>query len=248
MKELTELLEGKGFVVANKDTIPLKPSVNYAYAKTIFKNREILVPLLCRLAVSLNKKEEPVVFHLSKTGKMVIVQQFLKGIINQFLDNLRADGFISDWELTDSQYKITVTTTEEKLRFFRSKWAEEVFRYVIMKTVQMFCNPRKISYKTFQNVELKRIGEDNLFTELDLVVQIQKRFYVFEVKSGPWINIMQWANRERALVDKSELLRNIVCTIYESIPAYIFEPQLLFNLNAIEKQLGELLDEDFPKK
>ena len=113
-----------------------------------------------------------------------------------------------------------------------------------MKTVQEFCGSRKISFKAFQNAELRRTDENCLFTELDLVVQIEKRFYVFEIKSGPNINIIQWAKREMVLV--GDFVRNIVCTIYDSIPEKIFEPQLLLKLNNIEFELNKILEADFP--
>ena len=116
-----------------------------------------------------------------------------------------------------------------------------------MKIVQEFCRSRKISFKAFQNAELRRADENCLFTELDLVVQIEKRFYVFEIKSGPNINIIQWAKREMVLAEGCNCVRNIVCTIYDSIPERIFEPQLLLKLNNIESELNKILEADFPR-
>ena len=114
-----------------------------------------------------------------------------------------------------------------------------------MKTVQEFCGSRKISCKAFQNARLRRTDENGLFTELDLVVQIEKRFYVFEIKSGPNINIIQWAKREMCLAKGCDLVRNIVCTIHDNIPERIFEPQLLLKLNNIEFELNKILEADF---
>ena len=97
----------------------------------------------------------------------------------------------------------------------------------------------------FQNVQLERKGEKNLFSELDLVVQIEKRFYLFEIKSGPMVNIMQWARREEAFVTEGGPARQIVCTIHDNIPANIFEPQILMTIGGIQKRLKRILSADF---
>lgn len=246
LKEFSLFLKDRGLVVANEDAISQVPRDNYSFAKTIFKNREVLGPLLCKLAIGIKEGKNPIDYTISYRGGMAIVRHFLQDLVEKFLCNLKGRELISGWRLkSDCQYEILVSEDEDKRRFFRSAWAEQVFRYVIAKTVQTFCKSHNLSSRAFQNVELKQIGEDKLFTELDLVVQIEKRFYIFEVKSGPYINIMQWARREDSLVDGNDFARNIVCTIYDNIPESIFGPQLLLKLSNIETELNKILELDF---
>ena len=263
VKDFAKLLEDRGLIIEDEDRVSQVPHANYTFAKQIFKSREVLVPLMMKLAIGNNENEtaidaneketaiganekETVLYNISYKGGMLIVRQFLQNIVDQFLDNLRDSELILRWcRKDDGQYEILLSEDEQKLRFFRSAWAEQVFRYVIMKTVQEFCKSRKISFKAFQNVNLRQKNENNLFTELDLVVQIEKRFYVFEVKSGPWINIIQWAKREMVLVQDNDCVRNIVCTIHDKIPEKIFEPLLLLKLNTIESKLYDLFEADF---
>ena len=247
VKDFAKLLEDRGLVIEDEDKVSQVPNADYTFAKQIYKSREVLVPLMLKLAICANEKETAL-YNISYKGGMLIVRQFLQNIVDQFLDNLRKSELISRWcRKDDGQYEILLSEDEKKLRFFRSAWAEQVFRYVIMKTVQEFCTSRKISFKAFQNVILRRKDEPNLFTELDLVVQIEKRFYVFEVKSGPRINIIQWARREIELVQGNDCVRNIVCTIHDKIPEKIFEPQLLLKLNNIESELFDLFEADFQR-
>ena len=248
IKDFAKLLEGRGLMIENEAELSQVPDEDYSLAKQIFKSREVLVPLMSKLAVGIKGEKEAISYGISYKGGMVIVRQFLQNIVKQLLDNLKEKKFISTWQQKDEcQYEIPLPKDETKRRFFRSAWAEQVFRYAIMKTVQEFCGSRKISFKAFQNAELRRTDENCLFTELDLVVQIEKRFYVFEIKSGPNINIIQWAKREMVLAEGCNCVRNIVCTIYDSIPERIFEPQLLLKLNNIESELNKILEADFPR-
>ena len=155
--------------------------------------------------------------------------------------SLKNIGYASEWACEKSDFSVRLPEDEHLLRFFRSMWAEQCFRYAISKVVCEFCMDNRLSYKMFQNVALARKGESELFTELDLVVQIEKRFYLFEVKSGPMVNIMQWARREAAFVTEGGPARQIVCTIHDNIPANIFEPQILMTIGGIQKRLKRLL-------
>ena len=207
------------------------------------------MPLLCKLAIGVKEGKNPTAYTISYKGGMAIVRHFLQDLVNSFLRNLKEQNLISEWRLKgDCQYEIFVSEDEGKRRFFRSMWAEQVFRYIITKTVQTFCKAHNLSSKSFQNVALKQKGEGDLFTELDLVVQIEKRFYIFEIKSGPCVNIMQWAKRENYLVDGNDFVRSIVCTISDNISERIFEPQLLLKLNNIETELNTILESDFLNK
>ena len=247
VKDFAKFLEGRGLVIENEAELSQIPKEDYPLAKQIFKCREVLVPLLLKLAIGIKDEKDVISYSISYKGGMYIVRQFLQNIVDQFLDNLMKKKLILPWKRKDEcHYEIPLPKDKTKRRFFRSAWAEQVFRYAIMKTVQEFCRPRKIMYKAFQNACLRRTDENDLLTELDLVVQIAKRFYVFEIKSGPNINIIQWAKREMNLVKDCEIVRNIVCTIHDNIPEKIFEPQLLLKLSNIELELYKILEADFP--
>ena len=247
IKDFAKLLEGRGFIIENEADISQVPNEDYPLAKQIFKSSEVLVPLMSKLAIGIKDEKDTISYNISYKGGMSIVRQFLQNIVDQFLGNLKKQKLISTWESKgECQYEILLPKDETKRRFFRSVWAEQVFRHVIMKTVQGFCKLRKIRFKAFQNACLRRTNEDRLFTELDLVVQIEKHFYVFEIKSGPYIDIIQWAKREMYLAKECDSVRNIVCTIYDNIPEKIFEPQLLLKLSNIESGLSKILESDFP--
>ncbi len=236
-KAFSDELHQFGLVIVNESEMSQVPHENYSFAKQIYNNRQVLVPLLVKIALNL-KGADKIDYDIE--------DQRDKGGVKQFLDNLKARSFVNSFDLTpEGRYSISIVADEDKRRFFRSAWAEQCFRYVIMRTVQQFCTRRGFSCRVMQNVELKRDGEENLFTELDIVVQIEQRFYVFEIKSGPWIRIVQWARREEALVHKNGAIRNIVCTIHEGIPSKIFEPQILLKLNDFEETFEKILKEDF---
>ena len=244
-RDFAKVLEASGLTITNSADVDQTPSANYSLAKSIVNSKAVLVPFLIGLALSLRDKNCKGCF------SYVMEDVRDKGILLQFLDNLKNRDLIAQWQIEDSEdginFTVEVPADEQKKRFFRSEWAELCFRYVIMRIVQQFCTSRAtpLSFKSFQNVELAKTGEGQLFTELDLVVQIEKRFYVFEVKSGPWIRILQWAKRENAFVYKGSPIRNIVCTVHENIPDCIFEPQVLWSLGNIESCLREMLRKDF---
>ena len=246
-RDFAKVLEERGLTITNSDNLDQIPPEHYSLAKSIVNSKAALVPFLIGLALSIRDKN-------SKGPFSYAVEDVRdKGIFLQFLDNLKKRDLIVQWQIEDSDDKIHFTiemsAEEQKRRFFRSEWAELCFRYLIMRVVQQFCTYRAtpLSYKSFQNVELSKTNDVKIFTELDLVVQIEKRFYVFEIKSGPWIRILQWAKRENAFVSKDSPIRNIVCTVHDNIPGRIFEPQVLWSLGNIESSLCEMLRSDFPK-
>ena len=244
-RDFANVLEERGLTITNNANLVQIPSEHYSLAKSIVNNKVVLVPFLIRLALNLKDYNSRISYTVEDMRD--------KGVIQQFLDNLKNRDLISQWQIEDLDDKILftidVSADEQKRRFFRSEWAELCFRYLIMRVVQQFCTSRAtpLSYKSFQNVELAKTGQGQLFTELDLVVQVEKRFYVFEVKSGPWIRILQWAKRENVFVYKDSPIRNIVCTVHDTIPGRIFEPQVLWSLGNIESSLREMLRSDFPE-
>ena len=223
----------RGFEIANEDEISQQPGEDYKLARQIFRNKRVLLPFLTKLAVEVNAKKRTFEFHVPNAED--------SGHLRNFLLELEKIGYATEWARKKSDFSVQLPSDEHQLRFFRSMWAEQCFRYAISTVVCKFCADNRLAYKMFQNVKLVRKGEPHLFTELDLVIQIEKRFYLFEVKSGPMVNIMQWARREAAFVTEGGPARQIVCTIHDNIPANIFEPQILMTIGGIQNRLKRLL-------
>ena len=236
-KAFAEFVGGRGFLIANEGEISQQPGEDYKLARQIFRNKRVLLPFLTKLAVEVNAKHRSFEFHVPNAED--------RGHLRNFLLELKKIGYATEWACKKSDFSVCLPSDEHLLRFFRSMWAEQCFRYAISRVVWKFCTDNHLAYKMFQNVKLARKGEPTLFTELDLVVQVEKRFYLFEVKSGPMVNIMQWARREEAFVTEGCPARQIVCTIHDNIPANIFEPQILMTIGGIQKRLKKLLAADF---
>ena len=236
-KAFAEFVGGRGFLIANEGEISQQPCEDYKLARQIFRNKRVLLPFLAELAVEVNAKRCAFEFHVPNAED--------RGHLRNFLLELEKIGYATEGTCKKSEFSVRLPSDEHLLRFFRSMWAEQCFRYAISTVVWRFCSDRLLSYKMFQNVQLERKGEKNLFSELDLVVQIEKRFYLFEIKSGPWVRILQWARREEAFVSEGGPARQIVCTIHDNIPANIFEPQILMTIGGIQKRLKRILSADF---
>lgn len=237
VKDFAKFLDEKGFVIANDAELVQGPSENYKFASQIFTNKRVLLPFLCKVALNVAEKP-PLEYFVGDPSDA--------NILKNFLDGLKGEGLIEyDVRGNGLQFILTIPDDEGERRFFRSDWAEQCFRYVITRVIHGFCSEHgNLSYKVLQGVEIRHKGKNTQFTELDLVVQVGDRFYAFEVKSGPWVRILQWAAREKAFVTKNGPFRLIVCTIHDNIPAPIFEPQLLMTIGGLEKRLKRLLRSD----
>ena len=239
IKAFEKFVGGRGFLIANEGEISQQPGEDYKLARQIFRNKRVLLPFLTKLAVEVNAKNLDFEFHVPNAED--------RGHLRNFLLELKKIGYATELMHKKSDFSVRLSSDEHLLRFFRSMWAEQCFRYAICKVVGEFCEKHSphLAYRVFQNVKLTRKGETTLFTELDLVVQIEGRFYLFEIKSGPWVRILQWARREEAFVTEGGPARQIVCTIHDNIPANIFEPQVLMTIGGIQKRLKRLLSADF---
>ena len=70
--------------------------------------------------------------------------------------------------------------------FLNGGWAEEVNRYLIVKTLNDFTKAHPMKYKLFWDVKLKHIdstGDNKNDMQLDFIVEVKDRFYIFETKS-----------------------------------------------------------------
>lgn len=233
--DLSSFMKRKGFVITNESDLGSEPSDRYGLARQVYKNKAILVPFLTEMALAI--PESRLEYSSSDSTKA--------NLLRNFLDGLKKMELIPGYDVEQLTFKVQLPQDELTRRYFRSEWAEHCFRHVISSVVVDYCNERDFRYALFSNVHIKKENERNEFTELDLVVQIEKRFYAFEVKSGPRVNILQWAAREKAFVDKKGDFKIIVCTIFDNIPAPIFEPQLLMTIGGIKRRFKKQLKEDF---
>lgn len=234
--EFAAFLDSKGFEVVCPEDVHQEAPGTYRFAKQIFKNRDVLVPFLCKVALEVG---------CGKAVSYSAGSAETANVLFNFLNGLTRSGHALEWRVTGNDFCVQIPADESKRRFFRSDWAEECFRYVISKTVNAASKKFGVRNKIIPNVRIRRKGENSLFTEFDVVAQLGGRFYVFEVKSGPWVRIMQWAAREQAFVTKDGPCRVIVCTIHNNVPCEIFEPQILVNLENFEDRVSRLLEADF---
>ena len=193
-KAFAEFVGGRGFLIANEGEISQQPGEDYKLARQIFRNRTVLVKFMADLAVAVTTGDRLHKYHVEKESAVQCLRNFLTG--------LEKSGYVLRWSNVGTLFSVQVPDDRKRLVFFRSGWAEQCFRSAICTTVSEFCKAHKpcLSFKMSQNVKLTRKGESTLFTELDLVVQIERRFYLFEIKSGPWVRILQWARRRGSLL------------------------------------------------
>ena len=234
--EFAAFLDSRGFEVDSPEDVHQEAPETYRFAKQIFKNRDVLVPFLCKVALEVGG---------GKAVSYSVCSAETANVLFNFLNGLTQSGHALEWRATGNDFYVQIPADESKRRFFRSEWAEECFRYVISKTVNAASEKFGVRNKIIPNVRIRRKGETSEFTEFDVVAQLGGRFYVFEVKSGPWVRILQWAAREQAFVTKDGPFRVIVCTIHNNIPCEIFEPQILVNLENFEDRVSRLFEADF---
>ena len=164
---------------------------------------------------------------------------------------MKKNGWIS-YTQNKSKTELLVTSSIPKKNksFLNGGWAENVNRYLVNKVLTDYsANHKKtIKYRVFWDVKLKLLEseKDNLNDmQLDIVVQINDRFYVFETKSGT-LGIQKWV--ERAEIFNRDGNRFLTCCIdYSSVDPKLFQPYSLLSLEHLEEQLIELLDLDFPQ-
>ena len=98
----------------------------------------------------------------------------------------------------------------------------------------------------FWNVEIKKFGSVHKNDgELDVVVELNDRYYIFETKSGVF--------EFRKMFDKADLFdqdfksRFILCCLDEQWKPYHFKPHCLYPLPELEERWKNLLSQDFPE-
>ena len=124
-----------------------------------------------------------------------------------------------------------------------------VNRSLVVKTLQAFANSHKCRFDVFYDVRLAKCEPTGkpIDMQLDLVAQLNDRFYVFDTKTGV-LCIDKWVDRAR-LFSADQRSRFITCCADEDIPPRLFEPYILIPLGQLETRLMDVLNEDYsPEK
>lgn len=209
----------------------------YAIAKTILKRREDAVPFLKELYRHGDKKFSYSIAELPADRKTDLLNICTK---------MKANGWIS---FTNSKSELLVTSSFPKTdrNFLNGGWAEDANRYLVNKVLTDYSRSHKLKFKVFWDVRLKQIDSDRSNShdmQLDLAVQINDIFYIFETKSSV-LGIQKWV--ERAAIFSQNGNRFMTCCVnYSSVNPKLFQPYRLLALEHLEEQLIELLDYDFP--
>ena len=164
-----------------------------------------------------------------------------------FLNLCKAFKSFSWIDYSHTWKELTYTRLESKgaVPFWKGGWAELVNRYMVLKTLGAFAKKYNCSYDVFLNVRLARIAKKENIPdmELDIVVQLNDWFYIFETKSGFHLCIDKWVDRAR-MFNVEKKARFITCCSDNSIPVESFKPFKLFPLSSLEVRLRSMLAND----
>ena len=236
-KRFAEYFRTLGYSIVSLLTKAPDKDPRYAISKQIWNGKSIMLPFLKYLHQSGSKEFEYPIAELSGTDKTDLL-------------NLCKNMQDSEWiEYSKVKDVLHVKAFPKKLKNFEcGGWAEEATRYLIQKVLIDYSNEHKnrFKYRVFWDVKLKLLDseKDNLNDmQLDIIAQINDRFYVFETKSGV-LGIQKWV--ERAEIFNQNGNRFLTCCIDFSVNPKLFHPYRLLSLEHLEKHLIELLDYDFP--
>ena len=250
MRSFDEYLKNKGLAVVGEAQANECADVSQELLERIYRERKVLVPWLARAALFIRSHAKDIKSEWLHTD----VADKEAETLARFLGKLKAEGLVSRYDSArvEDKRRFVVAFPSEKnsLQFFRSRWAEVCFRILTKDAVRSYLKQTKqeLQYRLRHNVKICRLNDDakQVLTELDLVLEIADRFYVIEVKSGPWIRILQWAKREMLFQDSKA--RVITCTTYPGISPEIFKPQILLTLDSFNLDFLRILEEDLKVK
>lgn len=241
-----ELLNEKGLVVVEEGK---KDDCGGSLLDIIYTRRSFLVPWLAKAALFLRRHTKDI-----KESRFIsTVDEQWGNDLACFLDKLKDERLVLRYERDRfegrSRFLVSFPEERERLLFFRSKWAEASFRRLAKSVVRHYLHQtnQAIPYLLRHNVRVAKVDDEKrVLAEIDLLLEIGDRVYVFEVKSGPWIRILQWARKE--FLFSGPLSRIITCTTCPGIPAEIFEPQILLSLDSFKSSILKLLEMDLGVK
>ena len=234
-RRLAEYCRSLGYFIVGCQKTKEPASVFYAIAKTILKRREDAVPFMKELFRHGNEEFSYSIAELPADRKTDLLN---------ICTEMQKNGWIS---FTKSKSDILVTSSFPKAakNFLNGGWAEEANRYLVNKVLTKYAGSHKLKYKVFWDVRLKLIDSDRSNShdmQLDLAVQLNEKFYIFETKSGA-LGIQKWV--ERAQIFNQNGNRFLTCCTDSSVNPKLFQPYSLLALDHLEEQLIELLDQDF---
>lgn len=231
--KLSEYFAGFGLRIV--EYIPKeKLSDETRVAKLMFRIKDVAMPIFKRFIAKENKEYLIALDKYDGKTKCTLVQ---------VCEAFEKFGWIKI-ERTKHQLKITRDKIKAARNFWHGSWAEHVAWLLIINTLQKFANDHKVRYDVFYNVKLayyESTGKDNDM-QLDLVVQLNDRFYIFEVKTGV-LGIEKWVERAK-LFKTNPHSRFITCYAGDNIQTNLFFPYVLIPLSNLESQLLALLQND----
>ncbi len=235
-KRLAEFFKAHGLYIVEIQ-VGVRSKDHYALAKQMWRSRTVLLPFIKQLS----RNKEP--SYVYETQKLLVTD---RTDLKNLCDMLEKQGLLSFKTLPDG-FEISPSLSGIQRQFLSGGWAEQINLYLIDKTLKTFTQSRRQGYKLFWDVKLKWIDSDRdngHDMQLDLVVEVGDRFYVFETKSGFILAIDKWVDRTRLFDDGKN--RFITCNADETLNAMIFHPFRLFSLATLEAQFLEMLQADFP--
>lgn len=204
-------------------------------ANLLFKIKEIAMPVFKKL--------------VAKSSKEILVELdgfdgVAKSSLLQLCDAFEKLNWIKT-ERTKHALRIVRLNDTAATCFWHGSWAEYVNRSLVVKTLQAFANSRKCRFDVFHDVRLAKCEPTGkpIDMQLDLVAQLNDRFYVFDTKTGV-LCIDKWVDRAR-LFSADRRSRFITCCADEDIPPRLFEPYTQIPLGQLETRLMDVLNEDF---
>ena len=235
-RRLAEYCRSLGYFIVGCQKTTEPASVFYAIAKTILKRREDAVPFMKELYSHGNEEFSYPIAGLPADRKTDLLN---------ICTEMQKNGWIS-FPKSKSEILVTPSVPKRDKSFLNGGWAEEANRYLVNKVLTEYAGSHKLKYKVFWDVRLKLIDSDRSNShdmQLDLAVQLNEKFYIFETKSGA-LGIQKWV--ERAQIFNQNGNRFLTCCTDSSVNPKLFQPYCLLSLDLLEKQLIELLDYDFP--
>lgn len=234
-RKLAEFFRARGLFVVNLQK-GARTIDQYALAKQLWRARAVCLPFI----KALSKNKEPSFVH----DKQALSPTETTDIKN-LCDTLKKHGYL-DYEVKPDGYVIKPSLKGTQKYFLSGAWAEEVTLYLIDKALKKFAQAHSLGHRLFWDVRLKRIDSDKDNShdmQLDLVAEVEDRFYIFETKSGFVLSIDKWVDRTRLFDDGRN--RFITCTADDKLNPLIFKPFRLFALQTLEEQFSGMLQEDF---
>jgi hypothetical protein len=204
-------------------------------ANLLFKIKEIALPIFKKLVAKGNKEVSAELDCFGGSDKNSLLQ---------LCDAFEKLKWIKT-ERTKHVLRIVRLNDTAATCFWHGSWAEYVNRSLVVKTLQAFANSRKCRFDVFHDVRLAKCEPTGkpIDMQLDLVAQLNDRFYVFDTKTGV-LCIDKWVDRAR-LFSAARCSRFITCCADEDIPPRLFEPYTLIPLGQLETRLMDVLNEDF---